>query len=269
MDYVFPFTLDSVPRLSKGDYPQDSGCDILAESESVVAVGNATLIYAERGHTKWTTPPDTPYSVKLRLDKPVIRNGVSYPLVFMTHLSQTTTKINGTKIDKGEYVGTTGLGNKVPHLHITFYTEDHGRWIGKAPDDYKSDEVMLWDEWLPAQVKEANKPPTIKEDIELDIQGNPLPAPRHVLLGDTGTRNGKKGKVTLVTAAQQENANASQVDITIFGALPGNDPEPNTFKVVKARPFARAIDNKINDRFVIILESRNGNPFFAWREQTF
>ncbi|MCL2423530.1 MAG: peptidase inhibitor family I36 protein [Micrococcales bacterium] len=105
----------------------DSGLDISApKGTPVYAVADATINYAEYGHTPWTTPPDTPYSIGMTLDTPVVVNGVEYRYVFYTHLSSLDiNKKDGSstvvRVKKGQLIGRSGLGRAVPHLHISFY----------------------------------------------------------------------------------------------------------------------------------------------------
>ncbi|MCL2090704.1 MAG: peptidase inhibitor family I36 protein [Micrococcales bacterium] len=108
-------------------YADDSGLDIQAPvGTPVYAVADATINYAEYGHTSWTTPPDTPYSIGMTLDRPVTVNGVEYRYVFHTHLSRLAiNKKDGSstvvRVKKGQLLGYSGIGNKMPHLHISFY----------------------------------------------------------------------------------------------------------------------------------------------------
>ncbi|MDR0960437.1 MAG: M23 family metallopeptidase [Propionibacteriaceae bacterium] len=112
-------------------YVGDSGLDISApKGTPVYAVGDGTLEYAEYGHTQWVptaeNPFDTPYSINIKLDSPVMVNGKTYPYIFMTHLSSTAVhkqdKSSGAiRIRKGQLIGYSGIGNGAPHLHISFY----------------------------------------------------------------------------------------------------------------------------------------------------
>ena len=110
-------------------YAGDTGLDISAlKGTKVYAVADATIEYSEFGHTTWKTPPDTPGSINIRLDTPITVNGTVYRNVFYTHLSSLVySKTDGSSkyihVNKGDLIGYSGLGNKVPHLHIAFYTD--------------------------------------------------------------------------------------------------------------------------------------------------
>ena len=86
------------------------------------AVADGTLIYSERGHTTWTTPPDTPNSILLKFDKPIKNKGKTYYFAWYTHMKSLAFHVpdgsGGRHVTKGTNVGTVGLGNKVPHLHF-------------------------------------------------------------------------------------------------------------------------------------------------------
>lgn len=106
-----------------GSYPADSGLDILVPvGTPVVAPAAGTLLYSTSGHTPWTTPPDTPNSILMRLDAPLVYKGVSYPLIWFTHLSWLAHHVpdgsDGYHVEAGELLGKTGLGNKCAHLHF-------------------------------------------------------------------------------------------------------------------------------------------------------
>jgi murein DD-endopeptidase MepM/ murein hydrolase activator NlpD len=123
-DYVFPLKVDASFSPSKvGYYEADSGSDIKTPSGTpVVAFGDGQIVYSERGHTTWTTPPDTPNSILLKLDKPITINGTRYPMIWYTHLSSLVYQVpdggSTKKVSKGEIIGKTGLGNRDEHLHF-------------------------------------------------------------------------------------------------------------------------------------------------------
>lgn len=128
---VFPIEADSIGKTSDGTYAADMGVDINAPAGTpCVAIGDGQIVYSEWGHTSWTTPPDTPNSVKILLDEPVVIGDVAYRYAWYTHLSELARdisyryNINHVKIAAGDPVGKTGLGNQVPHLHITLATDE-------------------------------------------------------------------------------------------------------------------------------------------------
>jgi murein DD-endopeptidase MepM/ murein hydrolase activator NlpD len=105
-------------------YDADSGVDIYTPvGTSIVAAGDGELVYSERGHTKWTTPPDTPNSILLRLKTPLYIGGRTYSFCWYTHLSEIAYQVPDdgqahTIVKAGNYLGKTGTGNSVNHLHF-------------------------------------------------------------------------------------------------------------------------------------------------------
>lgn len=115
-----------LPNGKIGGYAADTGLDIMAERLPTYAVGAGTLVYSERGHTPWTKGKDTPNSLLLKLDKPIkLKSGRTVTHIFYTHLSklafyQPLSSKSPRKIAAGEYLGVSGYGNQVGHLHIGF-----------------------------------------------------------------------------------------------------------------------------------------------------
>ena len=109
---------------SNGAYSGDTGLDIVVPVGSpVVAASSGTILYSERGHTPWTTPPDTPNSVLIALDRPVPYRGREYGLLWYTHLGRLRFRVadgsgRGSHVSRGELVGWSGIGNRVPHVHM-------------------------------------------------------------------------------------------------------------------------------------------------------
>ena len=105
-------------------YAADSGVDIYVPvGTSVVAAGDGEIIYSEYGHTPWVTPPDTPNSILLKLKAPLNVGGRVYPFCWYTHLSALAYQIpddgaQHTIVKAGNYLGKTGTGNNVNHLHF-------------------------------------------------------------------------------------------------------------------------------------------------------
>ncbi|MDP7081075.1 MAG: peptidoglycan DD-metalloendopeptidase family protein [Candidatus Undinarchaeales archaeon] len=99
------------------------GIDIhVPAGTATYAVADGTLVYSERGHTKWTTPPDTPNSVLLKFDKPLKYKGKTYYFAWYTHMKSLAFHVpdgsGGKHVTAGTNLGAVGLGNKVPHLHF-------------------------------------------------------------------------------------------------------------------------------------------------------
>lgn len=142
--YLFPIDKRFKHLASKTAYAGDSGTDIAVPMYTpIVSVGDGTIIYAEKGHTKWNTPPDTPYSVKIKLDTPIKRNGKLYPYVFYTHMANVVQFYSGAKIKRGKQIGISGQGRKIPHLHISFAVDSQ---ITNYIDSLDG-QNMMWDEW--------------------------------------------------------------------------------------------------------------------------
>lgn len=104
-------------------YVGDTGLDILADRAPVFAVAGGTLEYAERGHTRWTSPPDTPLSARVKLDTPMITKQCTVTNVYYARMSalaleQAEGAPSPLHLQRGVRIGTTGIGNRVPHLHI-------------------------------------------------------------------------------------------------------------------------------------------------------
>lgn len=95
------------------------------------------MIYSEKGHTPWKIPPDTPYSILIKLDTPISCGGATRYYMWYTHMSfleyyvkltsEYATQFGKTPVPQfhiavGAYLGKTGLGNKSPHLHFGVVT---------------------------------------------------------------------------------------------------------------------------------------------------
>jgi murein DD-endopeptidase MepM/ murein hydrolase activator NlpD len=115
---------DPMPGGYLGGWYGDTGLDIAGNHLPVYAIAAGTLEYSERGHTLWMTPPDTPGSVRIALDEPIPWKGhhrVTH--VYYTHMSQLVFDQPEAlrprrHVEAGERIGTSGVGNHVPHLHL-------------------------------------------------------------------------------------------------------------------------------------------------------
>lgn len=116
-------------RANNGGYPADSGLDILCPVGTlVVAAADGVLEYAEHGHTPWMEDTDLakpgiqyPYSIRLRLDTPIVLNGRKYPWLWYTHMTRLAPGIEDAdelRVTAGQPLGYSGIGNTVPHLHF-------------------------------------------------------------------------------------------------------------------------------------------------------
>lgn len=136
---------------NNGGYDSDSGLDIIVPvGTKCVCAADGIVEYAERGHTPWfedtnlsTALFDPPHSVRIRLDVPVVNNGISYPFIWYTHLF----KVDPSILDKSEIpikagapIGSTGIGNKVPHLHFGIvFNRNQTKWLS-----HKEVAKLIW-----------------------------------------------------------------------------------------------------------------------------
>ena len=117
---------------NKGGYAADTGLDILTPIGSrVVSPVSGILEYAEKGHVRQMgqdANPNLPgmqdqHSVRIKLDKPFTFAGKKVNFFYATHLYQLNNSIankSGTKITAGDFLGLSGVANKVPHVHVGF-----------------------------------------------------------------------------------------------------------------------------------------------------
>jgi murein DD-endopeptidase MepM/ murein hydrolase activator NlpD len=107
-----------------GGWVGDTGLDVSAQFQPVFAIAAGTLDYSEAGHTRWTRGKDTPNSVRIKLDRPIPwKDGHAITHVYYTHLSRLESIVHETdetkkRVDGGERIAVSGIGNGVPHLHI-------------------------------------------------------------------------------------------------------------------------------------------------------
>jgi murein DD-endopeptidase MepM/ murein hydrolase activator NlpD len=113
---------------NNGGYDGDSGLDIIIKPDSpVVSPASGLLEYAEEGHTPWwedTSPQpgfQPPWSIRIKLNVPLVISNITYRWIWFTHMSYVEPSIRNRtniKIKRGQALGKTGIGNKVPHLHF-------------------------------------------------------------------------------------------------------------------------------------------------------
>lgn len=102
-------------------YPQDTGLDIGGFRLPVYAVATGTLDYSEPGHTRWAGDDDK--AVRLELDEPIPWKGRRITHVWYAHLHelvyiQPEGAQRRIRVRGGERVGTSGIANGSPHLHL-------------------------------------------------------------------------------------------------------------------------------------------------------
>ena len=117
---------------NKGGYAADTGLDIIGKvGDPIVSPVDGILEYAERGHTTQMGQDSDPtkpgiqdqLSFRIRLNKPFTFEGKRVNFVYGTHLSTLDTGVANKfdiPIKAGQRLGTMGVANNVPHLHIGF-----------------------------------------------------------------------------------------------------------------------------------------------------
>jgi hypothetical protein len=104
-------------------YAGDTGLDLVGAPRTVHAIAAAAVDYAEKGHTRWTGPKDSPYCVRLTLDQPIAYKGHKITHVYYAHLSgvafeQSESSTKKRHVEAGEPLSTSGVARGVPHLHL-------------------------------------------------------------------------------------------------------------------------------------------------------
>ena len=104
-------------------YQADTGLDIAGSPRPVHALAAGTLDYSEPGHTLWTGRSDTANCVRFELDAPIPWKGRQITHVYYAHLSklahlQPEGVTPRRHVEAGELLGTSGVANHSPHLHI-------------------------------------------------------------------------------------------------------------------------------------------------------
>jgi murein DD-endopeptidase MepM/ murein hydrolase activator NlpD len=104
-------------------YSGDTGLGIAGSPRPVYALGDGTLDYAERGHTLWTGPRDSPFCVRLALDAPIPWRGRRITHIYYAHLSavvaeQAEGAPERRRVAAGEQLGVSGSARGVAHLHL-------------------------------------------------------------------------------------------------------------------------------------------------------
>jgi hypothetical protein len=147
-----------MPGGSIGGWYGDTGVDISGRFLPVFAIAAGVLEYSELGHTLWMGKGDTPLSIRLRLDDPLAVGTHRVTHVYYTHLSAVVTEQPESSVVKkhvvsGERIGTSGIGNGVPHLHLGLLLDDQveqDRWdfilredvVRKVMGGYRNGELL-------------------------------------------------------------------------------------------------------------------------------
>jgi hypothetical protein len=124
-------------------YHGDTGLDIGGRFLPVYALAAGTLDYAERGHTRWRGRRDTDWTVRLKLDQPIAYKGRQVTHLYSAHLSavahhQPEGAPVRRRVAAGERLGTSGLANGSPHLHLGLILD------GRVDQEYYADVLREW-----------------------------------------------------------------------------------------------------------------------------
>ncbi len=128
-------------------YAADTGLDIAGMKLPVFAIAAGTIVYAEAGHTLWSSPRDTDLAVLLELDEPIGFGDRQVTHVWYAHLSklefeQAEHVEVRRRVVAGERLGVSGVANGAWHIHLgllldgdtsqrwgTFLLEDDARKV--------------------------------------------------------------------------------------------------------------------------------------------
>ncbi len=122
------------PGGTMAGYAGDTGLDISGVKKPVFALASGTVDYSEWGHTLWRGPKDTAFCIRVTLDKPIpFSNGRAsgkITHVYYAHLSaleftQAEHAEAPRHVSAGEKLGTSGIANGSPHLHVGLLLDGH------------------------------------------------------------------------------------------------------------------------------------------------
>jgi murein DD-endopeptidase MepM/ murein hydrolase activator NlpD len=123
-------------------YPADTGLDIAGMSMPVFSIAAGTVDYAEAGHSAWTSKRDSPFTVRIELDRPIEHEGRSVTHVWYAHLSELAfEQAEGAtprrRVEAGERIGTSGVARGAWHLHLGLLldgdvSQHWGTFLGEA-----------------------------------------------------------------------------------------------------------------------------------------
>jgi hypothetical protein len=136
-----------MPGSFTAGYSADTGLDLAGIKMSVHAIADGKVIYAEAGHSLWSSPRDTDLAVLIELDEPLDAGDRKVTHVWYAHLSELAFEqprllSNHRRVVAGERLGTSGVANGSWHLHLgllldgdtsqrwgTFLLEDEARKV--------------------------------------------------------------------------------------------------------------------------------------------
>ncbi|MBL9023289.1 MAG: hypothetical protein JNL21_13905 [Myxococcales bacterium] len=112
-----------MPGAFTAGYAADTGLDLAGIKMPVFAVASGRVVYAEAGHSLWSSPRDTDLAVLVELDEPLAFGDRSITHVWYAHLSelafeQPSAAPSRRRVRGGERLGTSGVANGAWHLHL-------------------------------------------------------------------------------------------------------------------------------------------------------
>jgi murein DD-endopeptidase MepM/ murein hydrolase activator NlpD len=104
-------------------YAADTGLDIAGSPRPVFAIAAGTLDYSEAGHTLWTGPRDSHFTIRFALDAPIEIGNHKVTHVYYGHLSRLAYEQHEGATERrhvaaGEFLGISGVARGSPHLHV-------------------------------------------------------------------------------------------------------------------------------------------------------
>ena len=136
-----------MPGSFTAGYSADTGLDLAGIKMSVHAIADGKVIYAEAGHSLWSSQRDTDLAVLIELDEPIEVGDRKVTHVWYAHLSELAFEqprlfSKNRRVVAGERLGTSGVANGSWHLHLgllldgdtsqrwgTFLLEDDARKV--------------------------------------------------------------------------------------------------------------------------------------------
>lgn len=167
----------STPERNDGGWKGDSGLDVLVPPGSpCIACADGELVYSENGHTPWVEDQDPdapgfqgPHSILLRLNQPFEAYGRTIRYAYYTHLASVEYHVpDGSRpkaVKAGQVLGTTGIGNRVPHLHFGLLTAR-----SQGPGEYLTDRQVAALVWPP--LPNPSSPPRAQHRSKLFLHDN-------------------------------------------------------------------------------------------------
>ncbi len=112
-----------MPGSYTAGYAIDTGLDLAGIKMNVHAIADGKVIYAEGGHSRWSSPRDTDLAVLIELDEAIPAGDRKVTHVWYAHLSelafeQPRTNTKRRRVVAGERLGTSGVANGSWHLHL-------------------------------------------------------------------------------------------------------------------------------------------------------